>query len=272
MLGSSKELVQRLSDPAILKTALDNLPDNQRPRFLKGLGSSDEAIYDLFKHLTPKEIERTYLISVTLESNDAKGSAETLYAVVLSLIQQLEKEQEMQYDSRLQYLKSEWTNTSKRIQDAKNHILDIANHFKNRSLLRADYSSDLGKLGAIQQHYWEAEALSLTKKAELEEAAKDRDELAKISLDAFARDQVANNFGINQIEQWTYGKSQELRASIDGLQPANPDRIYTEERMKLMNDYLTSYKERVSNETIKNLTDKRKFESRYGIRQGKECV
>ena len=152
------------------------------------------------------------------------------------------------------------TNTSKRIQDDKNHILDIANHFKNRSLLRADYSSDLGKLSVIQQHYWEAESLSLTKKAELEEAEKDRDELSKIGLDAFARDQVANNFGINQIEQWTYGKSQELRASIDGLKPANPDRIYIEERMKLMNDYLTSYKERVSDETIKNLTDKRKFE------------
>ena len=48
-----RTLVQRLSDPAILKTALDNLPDNQRPKFLKGLGSSDAAIYDSHSSTSP---------------------------------------------------------------------------------------------------------------------------------------------------------------------------------------------------------------------------
>lgn len=255
-----RTLVLRLTDPAIIKGALENLPDDLRPRFLKELGDSDAAIYALTSRITAKEVERTYLIKVTMEAGEPKGLAATLYEVLASLIRQLGKEQEIQYASRLDYLRSERDKISTRLADEKKRILGIADRFENRSLLRADYSTDLGKMTLIQRLYWEAEALTLNKKADLEEAERNKKDLSEVSLEAFARERVADNFGINQIERWTYEKAQDLRASIDGLQTTNPDRRYVEERMKMMNDYMTSYKERVSEDTIKNLTEKREFE------------
>ena len=255
-----RTLVLRLMDREVLQNALDKIPDEKRPDFLKGLGSSDRAIYSLMSRLVAKEVERTYLIHVSLDAGAPRGLAITLYEVLSSLIDKLQAEQEKQYASRLNYLRSERDKISARGAEEKKHILDLAGRFTNRSFLRADFSTDLGKMNLIQKLYWDAQADTLAKAAALEEAEKDRATLAKSSLEPFAEERVADNFGINQITQWTYGKSQELRATIDGLKPENPDRKYIEDRMASMNDYMANYKKRVAEETIKNLTEKRTFE------------
>jgi polysaccharide biosynthesis transport protein len=255
-----RTLVLRLMDREVLQNALDKIPDEKRPDFLKGLGSSDRAIYSLMSRLVAKEVERTYLIHVSLDANAPRGLAITLYEVLSSLIDKLQTEQEKQFASRLNYLRSERDKISARGAEEKKHILDLAGRFTNRSFLRADFSTDLGKMNLIQKLYWDAQADTLAKAAALEEAEKNRATLAKASLEPFAEERVADNFGINQITQWTYGKSQELRATIDGLKPENPDRKYIEDRMASMNDYMANYKKRVAEETIKNLTEKRTFE------------
>ena len=255
-----RTLVLRLMDREVLQNALDKIPDDKRPDFLKGLGSSDRAIYSLMSRLVAKEVERTYLINVSLAAGESRGLALTLYEVLSSLIDKLQAEQEKQYASRLNYLRSERDKISSRGTEEKKRILDLAGHFSNRSFLRADYATDLGKMNLIQKLYWEAQANTLSKAAVLDEAEKDRLTLGKASLEPFAEERVADNFGINQITQWTYGKSQELRATIDGLKPENPDRKYIEDRMASMNEYMANYKKRVAEETIKNLTEKRAFE------------
>jgi len=255
-----RTLVLRIQDRDVIQSALNNIPDDKRPDFLKGLGSSDRAIYSLMSKLVAKEVERTYLIRVSLDAGDSKGLAITLHEVLSSLVEKLQTEQEKQYASRLNYLRSERDKISARGTEEKKHILDLAGRFTNRSFLRADFATDLGKMNLIQKLYWEAQADTLSKAAALELAEKDRETLAKASLEPFAEERVADNFGINQITQWTYGKSQELRATIDGLKPENPDRKYIEDRMTSMNDYMANYKKRVSEETIKNLTEKRAFE------------
>jgi len=255
-----RTLVLRILDREVLQTALEKIPDDKRPDFLKGLGSSDRAIYSLMSRLVAKEVERTYLIHVSLDAGESRGLAITLYEVLSSLIDKLQAEQEKQYASRLNYLRSERDKISARGAEEKKRILDLAGHFSNRSFLRADYATDLGKMNLIQKLYWEAQADTLSKAAALDEAEKDRVSLAKASLEPFAEERVADNFGINQITQWTYGKSQELRATIDGLKPENPDRKYIEDRMASMNEYMANYKKHVSEETIKNLTEKRAFE------------
>lgn len=255
-----RTLVLRILDRDVLQNALEKIPDDKRPAFLKGLGSSDRAIYSLMSRLVAKEVERTYLIKVSLDAGESKGLSVTLYEVLSSLIEKLQAEQEKQFASRLNYLRSERDKISARGKEEKKHVLDLANRFTNRSFLRSDYSTDLGKMNLIQKLYWEAQADTLSKAAALDQAEKDRVSLAKTSLEPFAEERVADNFGINQITQWTYGKSQELRATIDGLKPENPDRKYVEERMASMNDYMANYKKRVAEETIKNLSEKREFE------------
>jgi Mrp family chromosome partitioning ATPase len=115
-------------------------------------------------------------------------------------------------------------------------------------------------LEQIQRLYWEAAVISAEKQSLLEKALHDRDRLKELSLQPFADERVADNFGINRIEQWTYEQLQVMRTSIDGLTVDNPDRKYVEERMKAMNDFLADYKKDVNNSTIRNLVSKRDFE------------
>lgn len=255
-----RTLVTRILDRDVLAAALEKLPDEKRPNFLVGLGTSDRAIYTLMGRLVAKEVDRTYLIRVSISGDESQGLAITLYEVLSSLIDKLREEQEKQYSSRLSYLRSEQQKIAARVAEEKSKILSLASGYDNRSFLRSNFSSDLGKLDLIQKLYWESQSLTLTKGAELEEAEKDKEELPKVSLSAFAEERVADNFGINQIENWTYEKSQDLRATIDGLVPSNPDRQYTESRMTSMNEYLANYKKRVSEETFANLNQKRDFE------------
>ncbi|MCX6973763.1 MAG: hypothetical protein NTZ94_05565 [Verrucomicrobia bacterium] len=122
-----RTLVLRIVDREVLKSALDHLPDEQRPSFLKGLCSTDKAIYKLMSRVKAKEVERTYLIQVWLEAEESEGLADTLRAVLSSLIEKLQSEQETQYASRLGYLRSERDKISSRGLDEKNRILDLAN-------------------------------------------------------------------------------------------------------------------------------------------------
>jgi len=255
-----RTLVLRILDREVIAAALRNLPDSDRPEFLKGLGDSDRAIYSLISKITAKEVERTYLIRVSLQADSAEGLAETLRAVLQSLIDKLKQEQETQFSSRLNYLKNERERIASRASVEKSEILGLAARFHDQSMLREDYSTDLGKMNLIQKLYWEAQADTLAKAADLQRAESDKENLEKLSLVPFAEERVADNFGINQIERWTYEKSQDLRATIDGLTPTNPDRKYVEDRMLSMNEYMAAYKKRVSDETIKNMTEKRDFE------------
>jgi succinoglycan biosynthesis transport protein ExoP len=81
--------------------------------------------------------------------------------------------------------------------------------------------------------------------------------LQQLSLQAYADERVADNFGINRIEQWTYEQLQSLRSTIDGLTTNNEDRTYVEMRMEAMNEYLAPTRSEVNDTTIRILKDKR---------------
>lgn len=255
-----RTLVLRMSDVEVLRTAIEAVPESKRPKFITSAPTLDRAAYRLMSRLKSREVDRTYLIQIALEDTDPHGLAEILSAVLQSLVDKLHREQERQYEARLTYLKGEREKIAARADDEKVRILKLADTVENKSFLHDAYTAHLGKVEVIQRLYWEALALAVDKEALFNKAVADQRELEKFSLAPFAQERVTDNFGINQIEQWTYGKSQELRSNIDGLTPGNPDRKYVEARMASMNEYLANYKKAVGDATIKNLSEKRRFE------------
>lgn len=255
-----RTLAIRLSDVGILREAIESLPVAKRPKFIVNAPNIDRAAYSLLSRMRTREMDRTYLIQVSLEDSDPEGLAEMLSAVMESLVTKLHREQERQYESRLTYLHGERDKITGRAGEEKTRILKFAETVDNKSFLHDAYTAHLGKVEVIQRLYWEAVALAVEKQALYTKALADQRDLEKFSLEPFAQERVTDNFGINQIEQWTYGKSQELRSNIDGLTPNNPDRKYVEARMASMNEYLSSYKKTVGDATILNLSQKRQFE------------
>ena len=253
-------LVSRVSDPDVLRAALRNLPVERRPEFLRKVGESDRGVFRLMSRVKAEEVPRTYLIRLSMSSNQPGGLAETLNAVAEAFIAKLREEQESQYRARLTYLRNERKDVADRIEKERDRLIGLADSVKNRSFLQESYTAHLTKVDIIQKLYWEASSDAATKKGLLAQAEQNRKLLTELSLEPFAQERMWDNFGINQIDRWTYEQAQDLRATIDGLTADNPDRKYVEGRITAMNDYRTSYKAQVSELTIKNLESKRLYD------------
>ncbi len=267
-----RTLVLRLMTRDVMQAAIESLPEADRPKFLAHMTDINRAVYRLMSRVKAKEVERTYLIQVSMEDGDAHGLDAMLSAVLESLIKKLEEEQERQYVSRLSYLKGEREKIAQRAREERERILKLAGTLENKSFLHDSYTAHLGKVETIQKLYLEAEAARIEKAADLTEAEKNRANLVKLSITPFAEEKVMDNFGINQIERWTYEKSQDLRSSIDGLTADNPDRKYVEARMESMNDYMAKYKQRVNESTVKNMDEKRAFDLETAVVKARSAL
>jgi len=267
-----RTLVLRLMTRDVMQAAIESLSEADRPKFLAHISDINRAVYRLMSRVKAKEVERTYLIQVSMEDSDPHGLDAILSAVLESLIKKLEEEQARQYVSRLSYLKGEREKIAQRAREERERILKLAGTLENKSFLHDSYTAHLGKVETIQKLYLEAEAERIQKAADLAEAEKNRTNLVKLSITPFAEEKVMDNFGINQIERWTYEKSQDLRSSIDGLTADNPDRKYVEARMDSMNDYMAKYKQRVNESTVKNMDEKREFDLETAVVKARSAL
>ncbi len=253
----TRTLLNRLMAGDVLLDALEAVPVANWPSFLDARRPPEANIGRLFKALKAREVPRTYLMTVEVAGDTPEGLAPLLNAVLESFIAKLGRELEQQNARRLAYLRAERNLIETRIDAERQRILDLAETVSSKAFLHESYTVHLSKLEQIQRLYWEAEAVRAARTGELRRTEGDSRALQQLGLQAYADERVADNFGINRIEQWTYEQLQSLRSTIDGLTTNNGDRTYVEMRMAAMNDYLAAYKQEVNDLTIRVLTEKR---------------
>ena len=252
-----RTLLNRLTSGDVLVEAMRAVPTNQWPNFLHAGRSPEANIGRLYKAIKAKEVTRTYLMSVEISGDQPHGLAPMINAVLEAFVAKLRRELEQQNARRLEYLREERDQIVERIAAERERILALAAGVPNKAFLHESYSVHLSKLEQIQRLYWEAEALRAEREGDYQRALANWNDLQQLSLQAYADESVADNFGINRIEQWTYEQLQSLRSTIDGLTTNNEDRTYVEMRMGAMNEYLRTYKSEVNDTTIRILKEKR---------------
>ncbi len=253
----ARSLLNRLTAGDVLLAALQSVPARDWPSFLDARRPPEGNVGRLFKAVKTKEVPRTYLMTVEVSGDSPKGLAPILNAVLETFVLKLRRELEQQNGRRLAYLRAERDQITERIAAERQRLLDLAATVPNKAFLHENYSVHLSKLEQIQRLYWEAESLRAQRDGDLRRAEADSFDLQELGLQAYADERVADNFGINRIEQWTYEQMQSLRSTIDGLTTNNGDRTYVEMRMVAMNDYLARYKREVNDLTIRILNEKR---------------
>ncbi|GAB6060086.1 GumC family protein [Desulfonatronum parangueonense] len=255
-----RTLVNRINSHDVLAEALSRLDPAEYPAFLNPDHPLERNVHRLMSRIRVREVLRTYLISLTITADQPQGLGPVLNQVMLVFVEKIQAEQERQYERRLSYLRDERDKLLARLDDERNALLVLAEGMDQKAFLHETYSLHVYKQDMIQRLFWEAEAKHSEQLSLLEKALADREAVRQLDLQPFADERVADNFGINRIEQWTYEQLQSLRTSIDGLTPSNPDRIYVEERMRAMNAFLESYKQQVNEETIRNIREKLEYE------------
>ena len=255
-----RTLVNRINSYDVLAEALSRLDPEDFPAFLNPDHPLERNVYRLMSRIRVRDVFRTYLISLTIAADKPEGLGPVLNEIMVVFVEKIQAEQERQYERRLSYLKDEREKLLVRLDDERTDLLALAEGMDQKAFLHETYSLHVYKQDMIQRLFWEAEGKHSEMRALLEKALADREAIRKLDLQPFADERVADNFGINRIEQWTYEQVQGLRASIDGLTPENPDRIYVEDRMRAMNAFLEGYKQQVNEETIRNIQKKLEYE------------
>lgn len=257
-----RTLVNRITNIDTLIGALASVPESAWPSFCDPRASPAKNAVMLMKKITVKEEARSFLITATIQGEKPRGLGSILNATLEVFLTKLRSEQ-VQYTSlRLTYLQAERNRIEERLDTQRNRLLELSASAPSKVFLQGNPAVHLVNLEQVQKLYWEAEADKAIKEGLFDKTKFDEEEIGRLSLTPYADERVANNEGINRIEQWTYEQLQTLRANIDGLTPSNKDRLYVEERMSAMKNYLEGHKSRVSDSTNSFLSQKRAYDLR----------
>lgn len=255
-----RTLSMRIKSYNVLSEALEKTPKENWPGFLKPLAPLPFNVFRLMSKIEAEEIQGTYLLEIAIEAGDPKGLGTILNAVMQTLFNKLEEEQELQYARQLGYLTEERDRIMKKIELQRDGLIQLATNANQKAFLHKAYDVHLEKVRLLQDTYWQIETDRIEKQRDLETIIEKNEALSKLDLAPVANQRVADNFGINRMEQSTYENLQELRSSIDGLTPQNRERQYVEKRMSAMEIYLKEYKDNVKKNTRNMLINQRELE------------
>jgi len=247
---------ERLVGSAVTKSAVAGLPRDQWPDFLRGIPSEEAAASVLSKRIVVIPMGRSYLMEVAMTAGSPQGMAETVNAVMKSFLELLESEQAWDSDRRLAYLEKE--------------LAQLRSDFVRREEERRSVSVELGHssfseernpfyelLIAVQSDHERAKTDAMEQQTLLEKARRDQSILGTQDMEVYADESVSNNEALFMIDNWTYQKLQDLRAGIDGLTESNTERIYVEQRMQAMNEYLEKFKKELHESALTIIEKKR---------------
>lgn len=255
-----RTLVNRITSLDILSTALLSISREEWPCFCDPQAPVTKNAVMILKNITVKEEVHSFLITASIKGEKPQGLGTTLNAVFESFLAKLREEQAQNTSLRLKYLQAERARIEERLVNQRMHLLELSNKVTNKAFLQGNYSVHLVNLEQIQKLYWEAEADKAVKEGLWRKAKADEEKISALALTPYAEERVANNEGINRIEQWTYEQLQTLRTNIDGLTANNKDRLYVEEKMAAMKAYLDGHKKRVNDTTSNILSQKRSYD------------
>jgi uncharacterized protein involved in exopolysaccharide biosynthesis len=255
----TRTVAARFSAFDLLEEALASIPQDRWPVFLNPALSDSDNVYKLMSRLKVRPVSRTFLIEVKLAAHHPESLAEILNAVMTALVRRVEAEQEDRFSHRLEYLEQERRKLEQRLVSMRREVIAMAANAGSKAFLHETYDSHLQKVGLLQRQYLEAERQRLDAKADVDHRRQLGKTMEAQSIKPLANTRIADDYGINRMELWTYEKLQELRASVDGLTDENLDRQYVVTRMENMQEYLHDYRENARQRTVTNLEDERRY-------------
>lgn len=194
--------------------------------------SERKAALRLIKALSARAVKDTYLISVTLEGNQADGLAETLNTLLQVYLEAMKKEDLYASDERLLNLRERQKTLAKDLQE--------------KSVQRTALAELLGVTGFDSKTQNPYERLLQDSSTALDEAHRKlivaqaaldaydpkAGAAARLALEAAALQIVANDSGLNSLKYHLWARRGELLNEISGLSPQHPLRAVAERKLR----------------------------------------
>jgi len=220
----------------VLKEAIKRLvPEHKDALFFPG-ASLEQCILLLHTRLSVKIVRNTYLIELELQAGSRTGIAQILNNIMESYKDILDSQQKQQNRNRLQYLESERAHLRESIDNKIITLKDIARK-THTSEFSEMYNFYYKRAEQLQQAKVKIDLILMDVKTAYNQKLQEKEKISKLNMEAFVEEVVANDWGLDSTQSWTYQQLQELRAKLDGLSKNSSDRTYIEERMKAMSQY-----------------------------------
>jgi succinoglycan biosynthesis transport protein ExoP len=249
----------RLRDLTILEEAIQKLtPDQKDALFPKGLSSRTCAVL-LANSLYIKPVSRTFLIDLAIQGDKPEGLAAILNNIMMVYKDTVDSERRNQNDQRLEYLRSERDALKKRILEKQTRLQELAK-LTNTSSFSEAFNFYFKRAEQLQHAYVKLYLQLVDAEHLYGQRIKEKEQISKLTMEPQVENMVANDWGLDSTQSWTYQKLQEMRSSLDGLTPENPERKYTEERMKSMRQYELDMTEGVRELSRKVIYGEREYE------------
>lgn len=248
----------------ILNVAVERLsPDAFNALFPPGI-NRETAIAIVNARLYIKPIRNTHLIEMAIQGNTRAGLADILNNIMDVYKEQVDTRQKNKNDNRLQFLQSEHSILA---EDIKTKIETL------RNLARKTYTSNFKeefnffykKAELLQQANVKMSLQLIDVETLYRQKLSEKEEISKLSMEAQVEEVVANDWGLDSTQSWTYQQLQEMRTKLDGLSRDNRDRGYVEERMDAMRKYELEMTEEVRKLAKKTVYGKRDYELETGL-------
>jgi len=226
----------RLRDATILQKAIKKLtPEQKDALFPKGLPAEKCAIL-LAGRLYIEPVSRTYLIDMAIQGDKPEGLAPILNEVMDIYKKTVDTEKRSQNDTRLAYLRSETDKLNKQIISKQTKLRELAK-MTNTSSFSEQFNFYYKKAEQLQKAYVDLYLQLVNAEHLYGQRLKEKIKISKLSMEPQVEEMVANDWGLDSTQSWTYQQLQAMRSSLDGLTKENPERKHTEDRMKSMRKY-----------------------------------
>jgi len=255
----AKTQVERIRSLENLENALKNVPPEVQQHFRPGNMDLSLAAVILQRSLEVSVIGGTHLIQVKLKGSQAAGLAEMVNAVMDAYIQKLREESETRDSRRLAFLIEERDALKKQLEEQTKALEAVV-----QQTMSSDFADNtnvyLQKFLSVQDAFLRADVARIAAQNAYDQTVAEAAALKNVPIKVLADEMVAGDQALWRTTSWTYEKLQELRASIDGVTKANPDRQYIEQRMKGMEEYERKQREEVRKQSEKIVNEKRELE------------
>lgn len=226
----------RMRDIPLLTEAVDRLtPEQKEANFPKGM-PSEICAGILANKIYIKPISRSHFIDIALQGHSPVGLAEILNNLMEIYKENVDSEKRAQNYNRLKYLKSERDTLKQKIQEKAEKLQKIAKQTGTSSFSEA-FNFYYKKAEQLQHAFVKLYLQRVDASNLYHQRLKEKVEISAIDMQPHVEEMVANDWGLDSTQSWTYQKLQEMRSTLDGLNINNPDRTYVEEQMKAMRKY-----------------------------------
>lgn len=226
----------RLRSHDVLKDAVERLTPEERDALFFPGAPLEVCVNRLHSRLSVEMVRRTHLIELEIQGGRRTGLAAILNNVMAAYKDNVDSQQRQKNTNRLNYLQSERNHLREQINQKINTLKAIAKQ-THTSEFKEMYNFFYKRAEQLQQAKVKIDLKLMDVETDYQQKLKEKERISALDMEPYVEEVVANDWGLDSTQSWTYQKLQELRTKLDGLSTKSSDRTYIEARMKAMSQY-----------------------------------